>query len=272
VEPDRRLIACFAPGAGLGHMNRAMALCLRLRDEGADARIVTDSPFAEGLAAMARVPVVKLARATWADDARAWAEAMRPRLIITDTFPYGIRDEWRGAPPAASLVHVARRLREPFPMDPRDFALIVRAEPLSEAHGAALGGGLELPGPIRLAPGRIATRVPRELDRDGLTLVVHSGPPEEVDALVALAESPFALIAPAGGIDYYPATNLYARARRVITGAGYNSMADLLPWRGKHTALPFPRRYDDQAARLAAFFRDDADGSPAAAAAILRLL
>lgn len=253
-------------------MNRSLALCLRLRDEGAAACIVTDSPFAEGLAALARVPVVRLARATWAADARAWVAEARPRLVVTDTFPYGIRDEWRGAPPPAPLVHVARRLREPIPIDPRDFALLLRAEPLSEAHGAALGGGLELPGPIRLTPGRLPTRVPRELDRDGLTLVVHSGPAEEVDALVALAEPPFALIAPGAGIDYYPATNLYERARRVITGAGYNSMADLLPWRGKHTAVPFPRRYDDQAARLAGFFRDDADGTPAAAAAILRLL
>jgi hypothetical protein len=103
--------------------------------------------------------------------------------------------------------------------------------------------------------------------------VVHSGEEEEeVAALVKLAGPECVVISPWSGVQYYPATNLYARAGRVITGAGYNSMADLLPWRGKHTAVPFVRTYDDQFARVREFFREPADGTGQAVAAILSVL
>lgn len=269
---DPGIVAYFAPGAGLGHLNRALAVCLRLRDAGVDARIVTNSPFAEGLAGLARCPIVRLAGDEWAEAARAFVAETRPRAVIADTFPYGLREEWRGAGLDAPLIHVARRLLTPFAILPGDFALILRAEPLSPEHGLALGGGVSLAGPILLPPGRITTPIPSELDRDDLTLVVHSGPEEEVAALVALAEPPYVVISPWSNVEYYPATNLYRRARRVITGAGYNSMADLLAFRDRHTAVAFPRRYDDQQARVREFFREPFDGTPQAVEAILSVL
>lgn len=229
----------YAPGAGLGHLTRALAICLPLRDEGIDARIVSDSPFAPGVAALARCPVIDI-------DARVEAG-----LVITDTFPFGLRDEWRAS--TTPLLHIARRLR--VPRAAGNFAAIIEAEPLG------IDGAIKLNGPIRLAPDRIRTRVPRELDRDGLTLVVHSGPSEEVNALRALADDDAVVIAPFGGIDYYPAQNLYARARRVITGAGYNAMADMLWHREKHTAIAFARNYDDQHARLRHFYTTPIDGT-----------
>jgi hypothetical protein len=239
----------YAPGAGLGHLTRALAICLPLRDAGIDARIVSDSPFSAGIAALARCPVIDI-------DVRVEAG-----LVITDTFPYGPRDEWRSA--AAPLLHIARRLR--VPRAAGNFTAIIEAEPLG------IDGAVKLDGPIRLAPDRIRTPVPRELDRDGLTLVVHSGPPDEVAALRALADTDATVVAPFGGIDYYPAQNLYARARRVITGAGYNAMADLLWHREKHTALAFARNYDDQHARLQHFYTAPVDGTHQAVDAIIRV-
>lgn len=236
----------YAPGAGLGHLTRALAICLPLRDAGIDARIVSDSPFAPGIAALARCPVIDI-------DVRVEAG-----LVITDTFPYGLRDEWRSS--NTPLLHIARRLR--VPRETGDVAVIIEAEPLG------IDGAVKLDGPIRLAPGRIRTRVPRELDRDGLTLIVHSGPPDEVAALRALADEDATVIAPFGGIDYYPAQNLYARARRVITGAGYNAMADMLWHREKHTALAFARNYDDQFTRLTHFYTNPIDGTSQAVEAI----
>lgn len=272
MRADGGVVAYFAPGGGLGHLNRALAVCLRLRDEGVDARIVTNSPFAAGLAGLARCPIVRLPGEAWAAAAQEYVEAARPAAVVTDTFPYGLRDEWRGAGPGTPLVHVARRLMTPFAIVRADFAAIIQAEPLAAGHAAALGERVVLPGPIRLAPGRVATPLPAELDRDGLTLVVHSGPEEELRALVELTGGECTVIAPWTQLEYYPATNLYARARRVITGAGYNSMADLLGMREKHTAVPFARRYDDQHARVREFFAADADGTAAAAAAIRSVL
>lgn len=236
----------YAPGAGLGHLTRALAICLPLRDNGIDARIVSDSPFAPGIAALARCPVIEV------------SVSIEAGLVITDTFPYGLRDEWRSS--TTPLLHIARRLRAPRATG--NFAAIIEAEPLG------IDGAIKLDGPIRLAPDRIRTRVPRELDRNGLTLVVHSGPPDEVAALRALADAEATVIAPFGGIDYYPAQNLYARASRVITGAGYNAMADMLWHREKHTAVAFDRNYDDQHARLANFYTTPVDGTSQAVEAI----
>lgn len=266
------VVAYFAPGGGLGHLNRALAVCLRLRDLGTDARIITNSPFAEGLAGLARCPIVRLPGAEWADVARAYVEATRPRAVVTDTFPYGLREEWRGTRPRAAMIHVARRLLTPIAISAGDFDLILEAEPLSEKHRAALGCGVALPGPLLLPPARLATPVPATLDRDGLTLVVHSGPAAEVAELEALAEPPYVVISPWAEVDYYPAARLYPRARRVITGAGYNSMADLLAFRERHTAVPFARRYDDQHARVREFFQLPADGTALAVELIGQVL
>jgi hypothetical protein len=256
----------------LGHLNRAVAVSLRLREAGMDARIVTNSPFAEGLAALTRCPIVRLESDRWAESARAYIEETKPRAILTDTFPYGLCDEWRGIPLAVPLIHIARRLLTPFPIQRNDFALILQAEPLSHEHLASLVASLALPGPILLPPGHVVTPIPSSLDRHDLTLIVHSGPAGEIAALTALAQPPYAVISPWSECEYYPATNLYARARHIITGAGYNSMADLLPYRGRHTAVPFPRSYDDQHARLRYFFREPADGTPLAVESILSLL
>ncbi|MBM3768731.1 MAG: hypothetical protein FJW32_25400 [Acidobacteria bacterium] len=239
----------YAPGAGLGHLTRALAICLPLRDLGIDARIVSDSPFSAGIAALARCPVVDI-------DVRVEAG-----LVITDAFPHGPRDEWRNT--NTPLLHIARRLK--IPRSFGKFIATIEAEPLG------IEGAITLDGPIRLAPDRIRTRVPRALDRDGLTLIVHSGPPEEVNALRALADEDAVVIGPFDGIDYYPAQNLYARARRVITGAGYNAMADMLWHRDKHSALAFERNYDDQHARLANFYTQPVDGTMQAVETITRV-
>ena len=42
--------------------------------------------------------------------------------------------------------------------------------------------------------------------------------------------------------------------------------------RARHTAVAFPRRYDDQHARVEHFFREPADGTAQAVASILSLL
>lgn len=264
--------AYFAPGGGLGHLNRALAICLPLRDAGVNAQVVTNSPFAPGIAALARCPIVQLPAGDWSAAVHSYYRHERPAAVITDTFPYGLRNEWFDAPPTVPFLHVARRLLTPFPIRRADFAAILQAEPLSEEHEAALTPSLPLPGPLVLPPGRIPTPVPPSLQRRDLTLVVHSGPPEELAALESLAEPPYTILSPWSQIDYYPATNLYASARRIITGAGYNSMADLLPHRNRHTALAFPRRYDDQHARLQHFFREPANGTAPAIEAILSLL
>ncbi|MDX2154111.1 MAG: hypothetical protein SFV54_25450 [Bryobacteraceae bacterium] len=275
-----------APGSGLGHLHRAVALCLELQYRGVKTQIVTNSPFAPALARLARVPITGIATERWRDDVRACAASLRPDLLICDTFPHGMRGEWRQGFPAPA-VYLARRLNDaavaqtiPAPLRSDSFVLTIILEPLSAAHHAVIGRPLlELPGPIRLAPGAIPAPVPPALDRlldsGRAALVIHSGPPPELEQLISTAQGrgPLAVVSPWSAFDYYPATNLIERAAHIVTAAGYNAMADALPYCSRHTAIPFPRTFDDQHARLASWRNlPSTSGNPQAAAAIVDIL
>jgi len=280
-------LLCFAPGSGLGHLTRALAVCLELRELGVEAEIATNSPFAQPLARLARVRVTHIANERWAEAAPRLLEERAPRAAVVDTFPHGLRGEWLRRP-RAPLIHMARRLRlesyAPLAADGaawRGFVLTLAIEPLAAEQEALLAPPVQaLRGLIRLAPGRIGEAPPEALLRllaEGASLVVHGGPREEVEQLVGCARAasppPVAAVTPwrldgVACFDYFPATNVLARARHIYTGAGYNSIADTLELRARHTALAFPRRFDDQAARLASLGAADRDATRDAAEAI----
>ncbi len=272
------MILYFAPGSGAGHLNRALAICLELRKAGVRSEIVTNSPFAQGIAHAARFPILRIADHYWAKGAREYLEHVKPVLAVADAFPAGLRGEWI-EPVPVPLVYVARRLRLDSYIDPAQwprFELTVEAEPLGPAHRTAVQGPLvALRGPVRMAPGTIRTPVPPALEDllagGDATLVVHSGPQPEIQTLIRAADSGrVVLLSPwdTAGVprfDYYPAGNVLARARRVVTGGGYNVMADMLFLRDRHVAIPFERRYDDQAARVKAAWFPESDGTSEAA-------
>lgn len=272
------MILYFAPGSGVGHLNRALAICLELRKLGAPAEIVTNSPFAQGVARAAKFPIVRIADHYWARGSREYLERAKPGLAVLDTFPGGLRGEWV-EPVAVPLVYVARRLRLESYIEaarwPR-FELAIEAEPLEAAHRDVIAGPVvALPGPVRLPPGTVPAPVPKALEEllDGgdTTLVIHSGPPAEIRTLIRAAGSKrVALVSPWDvadfpRFDYYPAGNILARARHLVTGAGYNAMADMVFLRERHTAIPFERRYDDQFARVRDRWLPDRDGTAEAA-------
>ena len=288
---SRPRILYFAPGSGLGHLNRALAVCLELRELGVEAAIVTNSPFAEGLARIARLPITCIRGESWGQAAPAYLAREGPNLVVLDTFPFGMRGEWVHFGFKVPVVYMARRLqvrahREVLPDWPdfSRFTRIIACESLSTDHEEVIAAGnvVRLPGPVRLRPGVIDTPVPAELDRivdsGDSCLVVHGGPVSEIRELLSHANGNVALITPwideawsYPVFDYYPATNLLERATRVVSGAGYNTMADMLPYPERHTAVAFPRRFDDQAGRLACP-RPLLDGTRRAAELIAGLL
>lgn len=292
---NRPSILYCAPGSGLGHLNRALAVCLELRTLGVSAQIVTNSPFAAGLARLARFPITRIPAERWRADVREFTAAVQPELMVCDTFPRGMRGEWIDGLPVPAL-YMARRLNPEavatFLGDsgwPDGIVQIIAAEELSGAHDAALAASrvpvVNLPGRIRLRPGLLPTEIPGELERlldtGRCCLVVHGGPAAEVAQLVGLARQqgePVA-ITPWGermegvpSFEYYPAGNLMARAAHVFTGAGYNAMAEMMLRSHCHTAVAFPRRFDDQAARLASSRPASQDSTHEAAQAIAALL
>lgn len=286
-----------APGSGLGHVVRACALCLRLGELGIGARIATSSAYAEGLARLTGCPIDQMPSAGWKEGIPRYVAELRPRLVVLDSFPWGLRGEWAGVRlPGVRFVYLARRLRVQAYLDALGMdwepgapqvARAIAIEPLGADHAARLGGEVaELPGRIRFPANAVRTPLPEPLERllaAGPTwLVVHSGPRHEVQTLVRSALAAMhdaggrlALIAPVPPddlpcpwFDYFPASALFDRAHRVVSGAGYNMMAEMAERRGKHLAIAFRRRYDDQEARLAGPSPEPVDGGPAAARAL----
>jgi hypothetical protein len=47
-------------------------------------------------------------------------------------------------------------------------------------------------------------------------------------------------------LDIFPADAYFADAQRIFSAAGFNVMRQTARYRSKHTALPMPRRFDDQ--------------------------
>ncbi len=100
------------------------------------------------------------------------------------------------------------------------------------------------------------------LHTEHITLVVHSGPRSEIDQLLEIAQREaekrsIVVITPrpderleVPSYDYFPASLLFPLAFRVVTGGGYNSVAELSGWPWKWASRGFPRYFDDQAGRL----------------------
>ncbi|UII25858.1 hypothetical protein LVD15_21545 [Fulvivirga maritima] len=93
-------------------------------------------------------------------------------------------------------------------------------------------------------------------------LVVHSSNQEEVQVLIDHAKdmamlegaTPEILVVTDQPIEDETTTLLqhenpadyYHHAERIFTAAGFNTWYELAPYRSKHTAIPFPRKFDDQ--------------------------
>gem|GEM_PF-961769 len=285
-------ILLAAPGAGLGHLTRACAVALALKKIGIEARVVTRSIHAHGLAGLTGCTVDFIAAAFWRPSIPAYVATVNPKLVVLDTFPWGIRAEWRSLG-GLRYALLARRLdveaylrATGLEWDPSGPQLerVIRIESLSADQTARLeatGGTChDLEGRIRFPAHDIPTDPPDELagllDQQPVVLVVHSGPEDEVMRLVDLAreecrrtgEGQVAIVStrqipplPCPVFRFFPAARLYDRAFRIVTGAGYNSVSERALHPDSHLCLPFARRYDDQAGRLAEPEAGQAEGS-----------
>ena len=317
MRATRPQVLLSAPGAGLGHLVRAAALWTRLEALGVTAEVLSPSPCAQGVARLTGARITRLEPRGWGAAVRARVLEAAPRILLIDSFPFGLRGEWRTPPPARIRpVYLARRLKLQAYLDrleipgdpdrPRPPEDVIHLEPLTPTHEAWLARSKaraqRLPGRVRYpaidtpAP-ELPERVSEMIAQDRLDLVVHSGPTREVQALIEAArarrsddDAPLFVITPrpAGGLappesspddggeliwlERFPASPLFARARLVATGAGYNLMAELAPHRDRHLVVPFERRYDDQAGRREDGWESAEDGGPEAARIISEML
>ncbi|MFL5829526.1 MAG: hypothetical protein ACJ76X_06375 [Solirubrobacteraceae bacterium] len=262
------MILYYALGGGLGHLTRAQRVlsALGLTDR---AALLTSSRFARDERVVGELPVIEVPTGLGRDRAafQRWLletlRALAPEELIVDAFPGGILGELceLELPPAR---YVARRLRWPayrrrLPGRLPRYELAHALEPLVSAHALALEAcasrveALDLVGPDAGEP---------LLDRPH-TLVVHSGPDDEVAALAEYARElepscPLLVITPrrpawlparAVWHDVYPAAPHMPFAELVVTAAGFNALHDVGAASERHRVIPFPRPLDDQFAR-----------------------
>lgn len=269
------MILVYALGGGLGHLVRARAFLHTLGFAG-DAAVLTASHHAADPRVLGGIEAIPIPRELERDrDAcRAWIaallEARRPRIFCVDAFPCGILGELAGEnlPHTGEVWHLARLLRwseyAPFATGkPSPFAVTFRLEELHDAHGAWLRSASRELRDLELEDPPVPLERPHGLPAR-FWLIVHSGPPSEVEELadfaedlreaekssaslvIATSEPPASLPGGAVVVDLFPASALFARAERIVSAAGFNVLRQTRPFRDKQVIVPLPRRFDDQ--------------------------
>ena len=262
------MILYYAIGGGLGHLTRARRV-LDVLGLTRDAAIVTASSFARDARVTAGVPVIQVPAFLEHAPAehRDWMRTLVAERLIVDTFPGGIQGELCGLTRPMDLV--ARLLRwdeyrRVVADDLPSFDTTWVVEELAPEQDAFVRANSSRVVPLEIA-GRPEFGESEEL-RGGhdFWLIVHSGPGDEVRELIEYTRE----LRPPGTVlvatqcdvelpdrfervDAYPVAQLYPRAARIISAAGFNVMAETEAWRGKHYIMPFPRRFDDQYRRAA---------------------
>jgi hypothetical protein len=279
------MILYYALGGGLGHLTRARAVVHTLGLTGPIA-LLTASPYAADPCVTAGMQVipVPLALERERHAYRAWLQRLiarvAPTAIYLDAFPAGIQGELCGdlLPPDLPVYHLARLLRWPHyacALQDTPLALTVtyQLEPLDPAHAAFLRDHSGAIMPLALVdpptPAPMLDIAGLHAPARPLWLIAHAGAEDETAELLAYAEllarqmqlQPRLLLVtpqcPAGlpahvlHLAYYPASALFPPADAIITGGGFNTMRQAAPYAHKHHALPFPRHFDDQFARVA---------------------
>lgn len=274
------MVLYYAMGGGLGHLTRAVAF-LHTLSLGAESAIVTSSSWADDprlIGALRTIhPPASLEddRAGLADWMRSTIETERPERLVVDSFPAGLLGELSGLTTYGryEIWHVARLLN--WPRYARriessglpEYDVVWETEALHADHETALRAGTRDLRHLQLSDPPPSIGIPR-IEGDHW-LVVHSGPPEEVEDLLRYAidmrereDSTIRIVlvspvrppvsAPSlSMIDVYPAWPMFQRADRIISGAGFNVMRQAEPYRKKHRFVPFPRALDDQYTRAA---------------------
>ncbi len=279
------MILYYAMGGGLGHLTRARAVLYTLRIR-QPVVLLTASPYAMTGAVTAGMQVIQVPLALEDDRTayRAWLQQrfarIKPEAIYLDAFPAGIQGELDPAllPPDVPIFYLARRLRwarycDYLSPDAPRLAATYLLEPLEAAHLAWLREHSDLlltlslcdPPPERFSLDMSELRAPGR----PLWLICHSGADSEIADLLDYAalqahyqqrQPQLLLVAPQRPnwlpteimhLDCYPVYPLFSLVDAIFSAGGFNSMRQTAAFADKHYPLPFPRRFDDQFARVA---------------------
>ncbi|MEM9859689.1 MAG: hypothetical protein AAF843_20215 [Bacteroidota bacterium] len=267
------MIAFYAMGGGLGHLTRVRAFIhtYGIKDS---FRVITANRAAFRFFTSEKVLFIESDKETTRDElAQKIHDATRDlkfKDLYVDAFPNGILGELSEKLILVEHRHyLARRLiwknYQPMLDGEITFNTIYRFEPLETDHQLFIQShGKQI---IKvsldfsfLQSNKLPTT--KKLSQP-LWLIVHSTHPEELKLLLDHAQDiakleqiqPHFIVLSDVSLPLPDSIELlmnenpmdwYSLAERIFTGGGFNTWYQLKPWRNKHTALPFKRRYDDQ--------------------------
>lgn len=265
----------YVMGGGLGHLYRVRTFI----DQGSltPIKVLTNNPLAEKLFSNAEIVFVEH------ETPHGLIQQIHSALntipfseFYIDAFPAGLFGEL----PVLNqrTVYLARRLNwSPYKVLVKPgqlrFNETLLLEELEEEHRQVVNEVSESISPIDLhyPPADSSRIISKEIlsQAKPVWLIVHSFIREEVESLVRYAKETarlekqdpvFIVLSDQQIVEedvycytWFPATDWFPLATRIFTGGGFNVLKQAVPYAEKITAIPFPRRYDDQAWRIKKF-------------------
>ncbi|MEO1096524.1 MAG: hypothetical protein AAFX57_02060 [Bacteroidota bacterium] len=267
------MIAFYAMGGGLGHLTRVRAFIHTYAIKG-PFKVITANPAVFRFFTNEQVVFIesdkKTTRAELAQKIQSATHDLVFKDLYVDAFPCGILGELSGELiPSERQHYLARRLiwknYEPLLNSDATFNSIYRFEPLDIDHQAFIQnhGNQIIKSPLNFD--FLISKKPPSTKKllQPLWLIVHSTHLEELKLLLDYAQdiakleqvNPHFVVLSDVSIPLPDSVELlmhenpmdwYPLAERIFTGGGFNTWHQLQPWRNKHTALPFKRKFDDQ--------------------------
>ncbi len=263
-------------GGGMGHLYRTKIF---IKQAGyVDYKIVTANPLVRNLFEEDAIILLEANHyeRSWTDFVNEILPQLAVEAFYIDSFPWGIVHELSSVQfNAIPIYYIARRLRwevycHSKPPGNIIFERTYCIEPLENVHATFVQQyskevtTLDLPYP-QAQMDKVQNRF--RLDAKPLWLIVHASNQQELRVLYEYARevaqlnslSPFFLVISDQVLEgledrcitYTPAVDWFPLADRIFCGAGFNTVQQALPYWHKVSFWPFPRKYDDQAWRLA---------------------
>lgn len=264
----------YVIGGGWGHLQR-VRLFIQYANLAA-FRILTNNPVALQLFDSSVVILLK------EEQPELLCHAVQKQIsdtgydeLFIDTFPAGMFGELNQCT-IPKQNYLARRLRwDQYKVhcgEPKSFFTTYTFEELEAQHLAYIRAssrhimGVNLQHPT---PGTL--KLPKEISPDrAVWLIVHAFIQEETEMLLQYAKDTAQrekrkpvfvvitdqLLNSSDDVLVYahtPAADWFPLAERIFAGGGFNTVNELKPFASRTMLIPFPRRYDDQAWRVAQF-------------------
>jgi len=265
----------YAMGGGMGHVYRTWVFIRHFQIT--EYKIISSNPSVKKF--FAEDQIIFLDPEHFEDSWEKFVQVSLPILNVSafyvDSFPAGIIGELCQLSLNAPVYYIARRMRwkkyeELTSGFNLSFSKVYQLEPLEPEHEDFIRQhSLEI-APLRLHyPVGSVANIPPELipSHRPIWLIVHAFHKEETETLLQYARDVARLenINPCfvvlsdqtidvfGGmcVQYFPAADWFSLADKIFMAAGFNSVQQATPHLDKVAFFPFPRKYDDQAWRVA---------------------